>query len=266
MSLKYTPSIVRKVKPRSSLLIPFFLRECPASILDSTSTPLPFQSTSANPFLPTKSPNSRSWTAPKYSARRQKVLRREADALGWSQDVLPAGAPSSAQPVAATHKLTSNAHIGASKVLDAVGLLKRGPYAGRKGQAFKGKLWERRFEQRQVELAKLLEGADAKEAAWRKVSGCGCLVGLWVCAGADLWALARAMGSCRQSWTRRQRRSRHCHFRLYMQCFHHPSGLPGGELVTGEAEEGRGQPSQGGGEPCEAEPAREATCSAGAAR
>ena len=47
---------------------------------------------------------------------------------------------------------------------------KAGPYAGRKGAAFKGKIWERKKEQRLADLKKLLEGADAKAQAWKKVS------------------------------------------------------------------------------------------------
>lgn len=46
---------------------------------------------------------------------------------------------------------------------------KSGPYAGRKGAAFKGKIWERKKEQRVADLKRLLEGADAKAQAWKKV-------------------------------------------------------------------------------------------------
>lgn len=171
MSLKYTPSIVRKIKPRSSLLIPFLQRESPTSLSSEVPPPFtPHSPTTPNPFLPTKSPNARSWTAPKYSARRQKALRREVDALGLSHDILPAGPAPRPTPAAAAHRLTGSKHVKGSAVLDAVGLAKVGPYAGRKGQAFKGKMWERKFEARQEELSRLLAGAEAKEAQWRKVS------------------------------------------------------------------------------------------------
>lgn len=56
-----------------------------------------------------------------------------------------------------------------SKVLAEVGLEKRGPYAGRKGAPFKGKMWERKKEERTAELARLLQGADTRIAAWKKV-------------------------------------------------------------------------------------------------
>jgi len=171
MSLKYTPSIVQKIRPRSSVLIPFLERESPAALLSEVPPAFtPFSLSTPNPFLPTKSPNARSWTAPKYSARRQKALRREVAALGLSQDILPPGPAPRPASVAAAHRLTSSAHIRGSAVLDAVGLAKVGPYSGRKGQAFKGKMWERKFEARQDELRRLLAGAEAKEAAWRKVS------------------------------------------------------------------------------------------------
>lgn len=173
-----------KAAARRFPLYSFLARESPASLPATPGEAPSAFAGASNPFAPTKAnPLARSWTAPRYSLRRQKKLRREVDALGLSQDVLPASfakPPSSsssssddASPAArldpARRRLQSTPQIPATKVLDALGLDKFGPYAGRKGAAFKGKLWERKKEARVAHLAKLLQGADAKADAWRKV-------------------------------------------------------------------------------------------------
>ncbi|GAA5998462.1 uncharacterized protein JCM10292_002712 [Rhodotorula paludigena] len=169
-----------KAAARRFPLYSFLARESPASLPATPGAqPGPFAGTS-NPFAPSKaSPLARSWDAPRYSLRRQKKLRREAEALGLPADALPpspslklSSSPLASSPAARLsperRRLQSTPHVPASKVLDGLGLDKYGPYAGRKGAAFKGKLWERKKEQRTADLAKLLEGADAKAAAWRK--------------------------------------------------------------------------------------------------
>ena len=125
-------------------------------------------SSPANPFAPTKSPHANSYTAPKYSLRRQKVLRLEAERLGWAADVLPP-TPVPAKEVRKTTLYRANPHIPRTKVLDELSLEKKGPYVGRKGAAFKGKMWERKMGARQEELKVALEATAAKEVAWRKV-------------------------------------------------------------------------------------------------
>ncbi|GAA5915876.1 hypothetical protein JCM6882_001746 [Rhodosporidiobolus microsporus] len=157
-------------------LYSFLARESPASLPSQPgAAPSPFAGPS-NPFAPTKSSAAaRSWTAPKYSLRRQKQLRREADALGYPADVLPpsfikanAPPPAASRLDPARRALAPSQHVPESQVLAELGMVKRGPYAGRKGAAFKGKIWERKKEERTADLARLLEGADAKAAAWRK--------------------------------------------------------------------------------------------------
>lgn len=64
----------------------------------------------------------------------------------------------------------SSPHLPRTTVLDELNLEKKGPYIGRKGAAFKGKMWERKMGARQEELRVALLKTDAKEAAWRKVS------------------------------------------------------------------------------------------------
>ncbi|BGP17716.1 hypothetical protein JCM10213_005296 [Rhodosporidiobolus nylandii] len=169
-----------KAAARRFPLYSFLARESPASLpAQPGAPPLPFapsSSSSPNPFAPTKSnPAARSWTAPKYSLRRQKQLRREAAALGYPADVLPppfvkanAPAPAAVRLSEDRRTLAPSVHVPESQVLAALGMDKRGPYAGRKGAAFKGKIWERKKEERVAELKRLLEGADAKAAAWRK--------------------------------------------------------------------------------------------------
>lgn len=160
-------------------LYSFLARESPASLPAQPGVaPSPFTSPS-NPFAPTKaSPLARSWTAPKYSLRRQKKLRIEAANLGYPEDVLPPPfvkpnahlRPKPSQRLDQTRRaLAPSQHVPASKVLAELGLEKYGPYAGRKGAPFKGKMWERKKEERTQELARLLAGADQKIAAWKKV-------------------------------------------------------------------------------------------------
>ncbi|GAA5902084.1 hypothetical protein JCM8208_002473 [Rhodotorula glutinis] len=164
-------------------LYSFLARESPASLPTTPGAEPTAFAGASNPFAPTKaSPEARSWTAPRYSLRRQKKLRREAEALGLAVDVLPPSPLAKSSPLAspspdstpaarldpARRRLQSSPHVPATKVLDALALDKFGPYAGRKGAAFKGKLWERKKEARVAHLAKLLEGADAKAEAWRK--------------------------------------------------------------------------------------------------
>ncbi|BGP49643.1 hypothetical protein JCM10450v2_005545 [Rhodotorula kratochvilovae] len=161
-------------------LYSFLARESPASLPATPGAEPSAFAGSSDPFAPSKAtPEARSWTAPKYSLRRQKKLRQEADALGLPADILPppfrksplaadAPAPAAARLDPARRRFQSTPQVPASKVLDALSLDKYGPYAGRKGAAFKGKMWERKKEERTAFLAKLLDGADAKADAWRK--------------------------------------------------------------------------------------------------
>jgi hypothetical protein len=164
-----------KAAARQDTLLSFLARESPSTLPASPfDLPLgPFASTSnSNPFAPTKLPEANSWTPPKYSIRRQKVLRKLAKEALWPEDALPPSVDK-ISPAAATRApqlYRASPHIPATKVLDEVELEKKGPYAGRKGAAFKGKIWERKFEARQAELNKALQLADEKAAAWKKVS------------------------------------------------------------------------------------------------
>ncbi|GAA6016311.1 hypothetical protein JCM10207_000465 [Rhodosporidiobolus poonsookiae] len=165
-----------KQAARQFPLYSFIARESPASLPSQPgAAPLPFAGPS-NPFAPTKSnPLARSWTAPKYSLRRQKKLRQQADALGYPADVLPPkfvkanALPPALERLAATRRtLAPSRHVPESQVLARLALEKRGPYSGRKGAPFKGKMWERKKEERTAELARLLAGADDKVTAWKK--------------------------------------------------------------------------------------------------
>ncbi|GAA5956940.1 hypothetical protein JCM21900_006713 [Sporobolomyces salmonicolor] len=169
--------IASKAAVRSSPLFSFIVRESPSSLPASADAlPTAFAGES-NPFAPSKSsPLAKRWTAPKYSLRRQKMLRREAEALGLPDDVLPPPFVKASSPAAAAaprldpsrRLFKSTPHIPKTKILDELAMEKRGPYAGRKGAAFKGKMWERKKEERLAELKKLLDGADAKAEAWKK--------------------------------------------------------------------------------------------------
>ncbi|GAA5873133.1 hypothetical protein JCM8547_006801 [Rhodosporidiobolus lusitaniae] len=165
-----------KAAARRFPLHSFLARESPASLpAQPDLAPSPFAGPS-NPFHPTKSnPLARSWTAPKYSLRRQKKLQQEALARGYPDDVLPLpftkhnARPSAAPRLdPARRTLAPSQHVPESQVLGELGLEKRGPYAGRKGAPFKGKIWERKKEERTAELARSFDGADAKIAAWKK--------------------------------------------------------------------------------------------------
>lgn len=169
-----------KAFARRNLLQSFLERESPASLPstsqlpnDAAAVPGPFAAAS-NPFAPTKVAGANSWTAPRYSLRRQKVLRRELESFEGAvpDHVLP-------PPYKKQHVQTrrtppqrmyrSSPHIPESKVLDELDLVKKGPYAGRKGMAFKGKLWERKFEKRQQQLKAAFESADERAQQWKKV-------------------------------------------------------------------------------------------------
>ena len=183
-------SISAKSAARKLPLWSFIARESPASLPSTPfATPAPFSGPS-NPFLPTKNGGAaRSWTRPKYSLRRQKQLRRAAEQLGFDADaVLPAphlkqdaplakaAAPPSERLDAARRLLVGSPHVQGSRILDHLAMPKVGPYAGRRGAPFKGKLWERQKQARLSKLRTLLQGADARIEAWRKVrsarSGC----------------------------------------------------------------------------------------------
>lgn len=175
-------SISAKSAARKLPLWSFIARESPASLPSTPfATPAPFSGPS-NPFLPTKNLLARSWTRPKYSLRRQKQLRRAAEQLGFDADaVLPAphlkqnaplakaAAPPAERLDAARRLLVGSPHVHGSRVLDHLAMPKVGPYAGRRGAPFKGKLWERQKQARLSKLRTLLEGADARIEAWRKV-------------------------------------------------------------------------------------------------
>ncbi|KWU44857.1 hypothetical protein RHOSPDRAFT_33679 [Rhodotorula sp. JG-1b] len=175
-------SISAKSAARKLPLWSFIARESPASLPSTPfATPAPFSGPS-NPFLPTKNGGAaRSWTRPKYSLRRQKQLRRAAEQLGFDADaVLPAphlkqdaplakaAAPPSERLDAARRLLVGSPHVQGSRILDHLAMPKVGPYAGRRGAPFKGKLWERQKQARLSKLRTLLQGADARIEAWRK--------------------------------------------------------------------------------------------------
>ncbi|GAA5991190.1 hypothetical protein JCM10908_006581 [Rhodotorula pacifica] len=177
-------SISAKAAARKLPLWSFIARESPRSLpSDPFATPAPFAGPS-NPFHPTKNANARSWTPPKYSLRRQKQLKRAAEAYGFDPEaVLPAPHLKANAPLAGSNKaasppaerldaarrmLVGSPHVLGSQVLDQLAMPKVGPYAGRKGAPFKGKLWERQKQARLNKLRTLLEGADARIEAWRK--------------------------------------------------------------------------------------------------
>jgi hypothetical protein len=158
-------------------LFSFLARENPSTLSQTGEiVAVPFSSP-INPFAPSKtSPNAKSWTAPKYSLRRQKELRKEAELYGLPQEILPPPfTPSSfvrslSNPTNDQQRLLKgSSHVPETRILDKLAMEKPGPYAGRKGAAFKGKMWERKKEQRLADLKRLLEGADAKAQAWKKV-------------------------------------------------------------------------------------------------
>lgn len=177
-------SISAKAAARKLPLWSFIARESPASLPATPfAAPAPFAGPS-NPFAPTKNAGAgaRSWTKPKYSLRRQKQLRRAAEAHGLDPDaVLPAppvkanapvaraASPPSERLDAARRLLVGSPHVQGSQVLDHLAMPKVGPYAGRRGAPFKGKLWERQKQARLSKLRTLLQGADARIEAWRKV-------------------------------------------------------------------------------------------------
>ncbi|GAA5834682.1 hypothetical protein JCM3766R1_003639 [Sporobolomyces carnicolor] len=176
-----TPRLVSaKAMARRTPLFSFLARENP-STLSATGeiVAVPFPS-SSNPFAPSKqSPDARAWTAPKYSIRRQKALRQEAERYGLPQEILPApfvkstprAGPSPSNPTNDQQRLLKGSrHVPETRILDKLAIDKMGPYAGRKGAAFKGKIWERKKEQRLADLDRLLKGADAKAQAWRKAN------------------------------------------------------------------------------------------------
>ncbi|GAA5826948.1 hypothetical protein JCM5353_004776 [Sporobolomyces roseus] len=166
-----------KTLARRTPLLSFLARESPSTLTPNGEiVAVPFSSP-INPFAPSKpSPNANSWTAPKYSIRRQKQLRREAQLYGLPEEVLPppfirATSPSPSHPINPQQRLLKGTpHVPETKILDKLLMEKAGPYAGRKGAAFKGKIWERKKEQRLADLKRLLEGADAKAQAWKQAN------------------------------------------------------------------------------------------------
>ena len=156
---------------RSSILANFLKRETPTSLPSASSpssTPAPFASGS-NPFAPTKREGANSWTTARYSVRRQKVLKKAVEALGWPANVLPT-TPVVVKPVRKIRMLVGSPHIPKTAVLNELEMERKGPYIGRKGAAFKGKVWERQKAKRIEELRVALAGTDLKEQVWRKVS------------------------------------------------------------------------------------------------
>lgn len=105
------------------------------------------------------------------------MLRRELEMYGLPQDVLPPAYAKYDVKAIKRQQLSqtspqlfrSSPHIPGTKVLDELNLTKKGPYVGRKGMAFKGKMWERKFAQRQEHLKAALATADAKVEQWKKV-------------------------------------------------------------------------------------------------
>ncbi|GAA5895366.1 mitochondrial 54S ribosomal protein mL59 MRPL25 [Sporobolomyces salmoneus] len=162
---------------RRTPLFSFLARENPTSLSSSGEIiPVRFSSLN-NPFAPSKSsPSAKSWTAPKYSIRRQKELRKEAEMYGLPQEILPppfikTSLPSPSNPTNEQQRLLKGSrHVPETRILDQLAMEKAGPYSGRKGAAFKGKIWERKKEQRLADLKRLLEGADAKAQAWKKAN------------------------------------------------------------------------------------------------
>ncbi|BGP25860.1 hypothetical protein Rt10032_c06g2734 [Rhodotorula toruloides] len=161
----------RSLTQAEALLKRFAIREnkgLNASSPDLLTTPF-----RGNPaiFTPVKKENG-SWHAAKYSARRQKLLQRAVELLGVDPSILP---PSPIKKRATAADLPENRryivaapHIPETKVLNELALEKKGPYAGRKGAAFKGRIWERYKEERMAERAKLLEKAPQRTADFRK--------------------------------------------------------------------------------------------------
>ncbi|KAK4046623.1 hypothetical protein OIO90_006493 [Microbotryomycetes sp. JL221] len=182
------PRITLSTLGRRDMLRAFLQRESPASLSASPGQLPGAFASSSNPFAPTKAPGARSWTAPKYSIRRQKKLRQIAALSGWPAEVLPPAFGHATKMLGSTtaegldvpessksgsisrgaSTLQSHPQIPSSKILDQVQLSKKGPYSGRKGAAFKGKAWERNFGKRQTTLKAAVEQADAKMAQWKQ--------------------------------------------------------------------------------------------------
>lgn len=175
-----------KLFGRKAILSNFLIRESTAysSSIPTSSTLIPTiipsqfhldSAISSNPFAPTKTFGSNSWRKPKYSVRRQKVLRKRVEELGWPTNVLPPTHLNHFETIAAAapprpaRLYNASANIPVTSVLTALKLERKGPYTGRKGAAFKGKIWERKMGARVEELRVALEATGLKEATWRKV-------------------------------------------------------------------------------------------------
>ncbi|GAA5933318.1 mitochondrial 54S ribosomal protein mL59 MRPL25 [Sporobolomyces koalae] len=169
--------VSQKALARRTPLLSFLAREHPAAVSAAGEiVAVPFSSP-INPFAPSKAtPAAKSWTAPKYSIRRQKALRIEASLYGLPQEILPPpfikqSPQSPSNPKNEQQRLLKGSnHVPATRILDQLAMQKPGPYAGRKGAAFKGKIWERKKEQRTADLKRLLDSADAKAQAWKKAN------------------------------------------------------------------------------------------------
>lgn len=179
----------------------FLLKEHPEGLLEN---PAPFPATVESPFVPTRE-RERGWRAPKYSLRQQNVLRKEARMFGFPIEVLPppyrpdpakregpSSSSSTSRSTALSSLISSRLRpvrpparerslrdsttlkptdvLPESKILEQVAIEKKGPYVGRTGSAFKGKVWERNYEARQAEIKAAAEQADDKIAAHRKAS------------------------------------------------------------------------------------------------
>ncbi|SCV70339.1 BQ2448_1733 [Microbotryum intermedium] len=180
-STRLSKSLLRK-----NALLSFLYRESPSSLnsiavvapsTSSSATTLSFLPyTSSNPslpppFSPTKRPgDSKQWNAPKYSLRRQKKLVVSALQQGYDPSTVlpPSRQNHRPQPARPLVPFKSSPMIPETSVLDQVGLTKMGPYKGRKGLAFKGKIWERNKQKRLIQLETLLQGSQDKERVWRE--------------------------------------------------------------------------------------------------
>ncbi|BGO94585.1 hypothetical protein NBRC10512_004987 [Rhodotorula toruloides] len=163
--------LTRSITQAEALLRRFVIRENKGVKADSPDLlTTPFRG-KPSIFTPVKKENG-GWTPPKYSARRQKLLQRAVEILGVDPSILPPSpvkkrASAEDLPAGRRH-IVASPHIPATQVLTALALEKKGPYAGRKGAAFKGHAWERFREEKLAERAQLLEKAPQRKAEFRK--------------------------------------------------------------------------------------------------
>ncbi|BGP00945.1 hypothetical protein RTG_02751 [Rhodotorula toruloides ATCC 204091] len=163
--------LARMVTQAEALLRRFVIRENKGVKADSPDLlTTPFRG-KPSIFTPVKKVNG-GWQPPKYSARRQKLLQRAVEILGVDPSILPPSPvkkrASAADLPEGRRNIVASPHVPETLVLNALALEKKGPYAGRKGAAFKGHAWERFREEKLAERAQLLEKAPQRKAEFRK--------------------------------------------------------------------------------------------------